>query len=60
MIQQPRIPSSGLMPASDVLIRAQEVSQICFWYITFFSSLGMTNFGGVIFFRMLLLSSNCM
>lgn len=26
MIQQPRIPSSGLMPASDVLIRAKEVS----------------------------------
>ncbi|TKY61520.1 ATP-dependent Clp protease proteolytic subunit-related protein 3 [Spatholobus suberectus] len=25
MIQQPRIPSSGLMPASDVLIRAKEV-----------------------------------
>ncbi|XP_028780904.1 ATP-dependent Clp protease proteolytic subunit-related protein 3, chloroplastic [Neltuma alba] len=25
MIQQPRVPSSGLMPASDVLIRAQEV-----------------------------------
>lgn len=26
MIQQPRVPSSGLMPASDVLIRAKEVS----------------------------------
>ncbi|CAM8942703.1 unnamed protein product [Rhodiola kirilowii] len=25
MIQQPRVPSSGLMPASDVLIRAKEV-----------------------------------
>ncbi|XP_068663242.1 ATP-dependent Clp protease proteolytic subunit-related protein 3, chloroplastic-like [Aristolochia californica] len=25
MIQQPRVPSSGLMPASDVLIRANEV-----------------------------------
>ncbi|OVA14855.1 ClpP [Macleaya cordata] len=25
MIQQPRLPSSGLMPASDVLIRAKEV-----------------------------------
>ncbi|KAK1580814.1 hypothetical protein Q3G72_000355 [Acer saccharum] len=25
MIQQPRIPSSGLMPASDVLIRAKEI-----------------------------------
>ncbi|CAN7030603.1 unnamed protein product [Brassica rapa subsp. trilocularis] len=25
MIQQPRVPSSGLMPASDVLIRAEEV-----------------------------------
>ncbi|KAL9356064.1 hypothetical protein Peur_049317 [Populus x canadensis] len=24
MIQQPRVPSSGLMPASDVLIRAKE------------------------------------
>ncbi|KAF2554974.1 hypothetical protein F2Q68_00015852 [Brassica cretica] len=26
MIQQPRVPSSGLMPASDVLIRAKETS----------------------------------
>lgn len=26
MIQQPRVPSSGLMPASDVLIRAKEAS----------------------------------
>lgn len=26
MIQQPRVPSSGLMPANDVLIRAKEVS----------------------------------
>lgn len=26
MIQQPRAPSSGLMPASDVFIRAKEVS----------------------------------
>ncbi|XVF06032.1 hypothetical protein REPUB_Repub06bG0013300 [Reevesia pubescens] len=25
MIQQPRVPSSGLMPASDVLIRAKEI-----------------------------------
>lgn len=25
MIQQPRVPSSGQMPASDVLIRAKEV-----------------------------------
>ncbi|XP_022999027.1 ATP-dependent Clp protease proteolytic subunit-related protein 3, chloroplastic-like [Cucurbita maxima] len=25
MIQQPRVPSSGLMPASDILIRAKEV-----------------------------------
>ncbi|KAI4349952.1 hypothetical protein L6164_010491 [Bauhinia variegata] len=25
MIQQPRVPSSGLMPASDVIIRAEEV-----------------------------------
>ncbi|XP_052308880.1 ATP-dependent Clp protease proteolytic subunit-related protein 3, chloroplastic-like [Populus trichocarpa] len=25
VIQQPRVPSSGLMPASDVLIRAKEV-----------------------------------
>lgn len=25
MIQQPRVPSSGLMPASDVLVRAKEV-----------------------------------
>ena len=27
MIQQPRVPSSGLMPASDVLIRANEVGK---------------------------------
>jgi len=26
MIQQPRVPSSGQMPASDVLIRAKEVN----------------------------------
>ncbi|XP_063941507.1 ATP-dependent Clp protease proteolytic subunit-related protein 3, chloroplastic-like isoform X1 [Daucus carota subsp. sativus] len=25
MIQQPRVPSSGLMPATDLLIRAKEV-----------------------------------
>uniref|UniRef100_B9N4I4 ATP-dependent Clp protease proteolytic subunit n=1 Tax=Populus trichocarpa TaxID=3694 RepID=B9N4I4_POPTR len=25
VIQQPRVPSSGLMPASDVLIRAKEI-----------------------------------
>ncbi|KAK6159873.1 hypothetical protein DH2020_003254 [Rehmannia glutinosa] len=30
MIQQPRVPSSGLMPASDVLIRAKEASLSCF------------------------------
>lgn len=30
MIQQPRVPSSGLRPASDVLIHAKEVSQIYF------------------------------
>ena len=34
MIQQPRIPSSGLMPASDVLIRAKEVSWTL--YIAFY------------------------
>lgn len=28
MIQQPRVPSSGLMPASDVLIRANEVGNV--------------------------------
>lgn len=36
MIQQPRLPSSGLLPASDVLIRAKEVSFTCyivFWLI---------------------------
>ncbi|XVF41873.1 hypothetical protein PTKIN_Ptkin01aG0315600 [Pterospermum kingtungense] len=33
MIQQPRVPSSGLMPASDVLIRAKEICWInnAFW-----------------------------
>lgn len=30
MIQQPRVPSSGLMPASDVVIRAKEVSMSSF------------------------------
>ncbi|EPS65388.1 hypothetical protein M569_09389, partial [Genlisea aurea] len=28
MIQQPRVPSSGLMPASDVLIRAKEANNL--------------------------------
>lgn len=36
MIQQPRVPSSGLRPASDVLIHAKEVSQFCFCYVVFF------------------------
>lgn len=31
MIQQPRVPSSGLMPASDVLIRAKEASYSSFF-----------------------------
>lgn len=30
MIQQPRVPSSGLMPASDVLIRAKEVDVLIY------------------------------
>ncbi|KAG6437752.1 hypothetical protein SASPL_102680 [Salvia splendens] len=36
MIQQPRVPSSGLMPASDVLIRAKEASS------SFFATLHLT------------------
>jgi len=42
MIQQPRIPSSGLMPASDVLIRAKEVSLHIFFSILQFLLLQMT------------------
>ncbi|WVY94383.1 hypothetical protein V8G54_033471, partial [Vigna mungo] len=42
MIQQPRIPSSGLMPASDVLIRAKEVSLCIVFSILQFLSLRMT------------------
>lgn len=33
MIQQPRVPSSGLMPASDVLIRAKEVGTNSFQFV---------------------------
>lgn len=36
MIQQPRVPSSGQMPASDVLIRAKEVRLVNSAYSKFF------------------------
>lgn len=40
MIQQPRVPSSGLMPASDVAIRAKEVSLVMF-YVEIVSNTGL-------------------
>lgn len=56
MIQQPRVPSSGLRPASDVLIHAKEVSPIYLRHSEFYL-LGMAKFGCVcvcLFFLLML------
>lgn len=59
MIQQPRVPSSGLMPASDVLIRANEVGNFSSLLPAFVWSRYQTWFSLICLNSILFIISNC-